>query len=375
VALTGAAVVLRDDVVMADVVFESGMLTAIGTAPRAAVTIDCTGCHLLPGFVDLHTDNIERHLEPRPGQFGDPVRALVAHDAELAAAGITTAFDAITLGGAGADSPRQAAVLGVVDALDRARRADGLLRIDHRLHVRCELSDAALPVLMAAIRSARPPLLSLMNHTPGQGQWRNAEAFQLYYSRRHGLSEREIDVLVLERQASAATVVPSNRAQVLSFAREAAARLASHDDTEPRDIDEAVAAGCSLSEFPTTAEAAACASGRGLAIIAGAPNLVRGNSHSGNVSVAELARAGHFSILASDYRPASLIEAVFALPERCGWPLARAVHTVSLAPAHAMGFADRGDLAVGRRADVIVVKETGYGPVVRETWAAGRRVF
>jgi len=371
---TGASLVLRDRVVRADLHVDHGLIAGIGDAPAGMARLDCAGCIILPGFIDLHTDNVERHVEPRPGMFWSPDHAVLAHDAELAGAGITTAFDAITLGGRLPAVTRQEIADRVIRALDLAGEAR-LLRIDHRLHVRCELSDAALPAIIAQLGSVRPSLVSLMNHTPGQRQWRDLSRFHTHYSRRYGLSAPQLRELIAARQRGEAMVVPANRQHATALAARAHARLASHDDTTAADVDEAAEIGCVLSEFPTSAEAAAQASARGLAVIAGAPNLVCGASHSGNVSALDLARSGHVQVLSSDYCPSSLLQAVFLLHEREGWPLADASRLVSLAPAQAMGLDDRGEIAPGRRADLIVAQQTSLGPVIRETWANGVRVF
>jgi alpha-D-ribose 1-methylphosphonate 5-triphosphate diphosphatase len=396
VVFTGGSLVLADRVVEADLVIEGGAIVAVAESggalqPRHATVVDCAGCDILPGFIDLHTDNVERHVEVRPGMFWPPERAVLGHDAEMASAGVTTAFDAITLGGGFADRLRQEAAIATIAAFDRAR-AEGLLRIEHHLHIRCELSDAGLPALLDRLDrlerldgldglggsgrcGLHAQIVSLMNHTPGQRQWRDLNKFRAHYVQRYGLSDAELTTLIAARQHNEREALPANRQHAIDFAARAAARLASHDDTEASDVDDAAAAGCVLSEFPTTALAAAHAAASGLAVIAGAPNLVRGASHSGNVSAADLASAGHLHVLASDYSPASLLQAVYLLRDRHGWPLADAARIVSLTPARIMGLDDRGEIAVGRRADVIVVSHTGVGTVIRETWVGGRRVF
>lgn len=380
VVLTGGSLVLADRVVVdADLLIEDGAIAAIaGMAgalrPGHATIVACAGCDILPGFIDLHTDNVERHVEVRPGMFWPPERAVLGHDAELASAGVTTAFDAVTLGGGFADRVRQDAAMATIAAFERAR-AEGLLRIEHHLHLRCELSDAELPALIDRLGDVRARIVSLMNHTPGQRQWRDLGKFRTHYVQRYGLSDAELTALIAARQHNEREALPANRQHAIALAARTAARLASHDDTEASDVDDAASAGCVLSEFPTTAVAAAHAAARGLAVIAGAPNLVRGASHSGNVSATELARAGHLHILSSDYSPASLLQAVYFLRDRDGWPLAEAARTVSLTPARIMGLDDRGEIAAGCRADVIVVSHTGVGPVIRETWVGGQRVF
>src|SRR5581483_4370275 len=155
---------------------DDGVIAGIGSAPASAERIECSGCYILPGFVDLHTDNLERHVELRPGVFRSPEKAVLAHDAELAGTGVTTAFDAVTLGGGFEDHTRQTLAVRTIEALNRARD-EGLLRIDHRLHLRCELSDAALPAIIDSLGPVQADLVSLMNHTPGQRQWRNLDKF------------------------------------------------------------------------------------------------------------------------------------------------------------------------------------------------------
>jgi alpha-D-ribose 1-methylphosphonate 5-triphosphate diphosphatase len=216
--LSGASLVLRDDIVRADLHIEDGLIAAIGERPAGAALIDCSDCCILPGLVDLHTDNVERHVEPRPGTFWAAEHAVMAHDAELAGAGITTAFDAITLGGGFAEERRQASSLRVIEALGAARGAN-LLRIDHRLHLRCELSDAALPDIIAKVADVSPQIVSLMNHTPGQRQWRNLDKFRAHYARRYGLSEAELNALIATRQGSETTIVPANRRQAIATSR------------------------------------------------------------------------------------------------------------------------------------------------------------
>jgi alpha-D-ribose 1-methylphosphonate 5-triphosphate diphosphatase len=347
-------------------------INAVHGAPSRR--IDCAGDYLLPGLIEIHTDNLERHIEPRPGTFWNTDRAVLSHDAELAAAGITTAFDAITLGGDVGERARERAYLDAIGSIDCAQ-SQGLLRAEHRLHLRCELGS---PRLLEHLRCARdrrePRLVSLMEHVPGQGQWLDVERFRRHYARRYTLSEQDLDALIERRRADQTAFSAANRATIVEQAREHGWTLASHDDAVSEDVERAQQANCTIAEFPTTLEAAREAHRRGMYVTSGAPNLVRGGSHSGNVAASALASEGLVDIFSSDYCPSSLLHAVFCLAKMAGVPLNAAVATVSTNPARALDLHDRGRIEEGTRADLIRVRDTPQGPVVVAAWCAGRQI-
>lgn len=335
---------------------------------------DLGGDWLLPGLVELHTDNLERHVTPRPKVSFAMAGALQAHDAEMAAAGITTVFDAIGVGDPYDDGFRardQSALLHALDTMDAA----GVLRADHRVHVRCELPAANARELFAPFaRHPRLALISLMDHTPGQRQWHDLGHARVFYTGRKGWSDAKFDHEVrLAPQRQEAYAEP-NRRWFVDFALTHRVPLATHDDTTVEHVDQALALGACMSEFPTTLAAAARACELGLATVAGAPNVVRGASHSGNVSALTLAREGLLDALSSDYAPSTLLAAAWVLMREAGFSPASAVALVSLGPARACGLADRGDIAVGQRADLVRVRELAGTPVVREVWRGGQRV-
>jgi alpha-D-ribose 1-methylphosphonate 5-triphosphate diphosphatase len=345
-----------------------------GPTATAAHSIDCQGDFVLPGLIELHTDNLERHLKPRPGTAWNAARAILSHDAELAAAGITTAWDAISLGNdLGADA-MQSTYLDEITAIVSAG-AERLLRVDHHLHFRCELSSPHLQRhLERAGRVGTPRLVSLMDHTPGQGQWTDIERFRKHYGGRYDLEPQQLDALIARRQQTRLQFAAENRRAALDFARRRSCVLASHDDTGVASIEQSYGDSCTLAEFPTSLEAARSARERGMFVIAGAPNLVRGGSHSGNVAVAELVRADLCDILSSDYYPASLLQAVFMLARDFALPLHDAVARGTILPARALRLVDRGSIEEGHRADLVRVRETSCGPVVIAVWSAGRQV-
>lgn len=336
---------------------------------------DWDGDWLLPGLVELHTDNLEKHLVPRPGVIWNATSATVTHDAQCAAAGITTVLDSIVIGDMDNGGTRSQTYQASIDALHACRR-DGLMRVEHLLHLRCEVS--APDIVANFERFADDPLVelvSVMDHTPGQRQWRDLVKYRRYSERNGSLRDHEYDELVRERTEQQALYAGSHRALVVAGCQARGIPLASHDDTEIEHVELARDERVAVSEFPTTVRAAQAARAAGMAIVMGGPNLVAGGSHSGNVAAAELAELGLLDILSSDYVPASLLQSAFLLRDNLGWSVPRAVATVTRNPALAIGLADRGEIAPGRRADFIRVREVGGMPIVRGAWARGERAY
>ena len=370
--LKNARVVMRNEVVHGAVAIRDGKILSIEKADSGT---DLEGDLLIPGLVELHTDNFERHLMPRPKVRWPEMPALFGHDAEIAAAGITTVFDALGIGDVGLEGMRGQDMSTVLDAIDSAE-AQGLLRADHKLHVRCELPAPNLMELFEPFRGReRVGLISVMDHTPGQRQWENLEHARVYYCGKKGWSEETFMKSVAEARDKQERYAIPHRRYFVGYAREEGIRLASHDDTLPEHVAQAKDEGVAISEFPTRVEAARAARENGLSIVMGAPNVVRGGSHSGNVAALELARLDLLDSLSSDYVPASLLLAAFKLVSGAGFTMPQALATVSLNPARALGLEDRGEIAPGLRADLVQVHLVGENqPVVRAVWREGKRV-
>jgi alpha-D-ribose 1-methylphosphonate 5-triphosphate diphosphatase len=345
-----------------------------GAAPEHGENLD--GDLLLPGLVELHTDHLEAHYVPRPKVHWDPVAAVVAYDGQLATSGITTVLDSLRIWREGLAVETSGDPVILADAIGFARDAE-LLRADHFLHLRCEVP---MPGVVAEAKEliARPDvrLLSLMDHTPGQRQFRDEEKLRAYYRGKNGgMTDAELDVLFERRTGYQRLHAEKNHRELVALAQGSSVALASHDDTSLEHVDEAIRDGVSIAEFPTTSDAAKALHAADIKILMGAPNLVRGGSHSGNIATAELAGAGMLDVLSSDYVPASLLMAALMLPVRVPTiDLPAAVRTVTKTPAQAVGLADRGEIAVGRRADLIRVRTVGNVPVVRCVWRTGSRV-
>jgi alpha-D-ribose 1-methylphosphonate 5-triphosphate diphosphatase len=374
--IANARIVTADEAFTGSLSIDGDHFAELWPGPTAARdTEDWSGDYLLPGLVELHTDNLEKHLMPRPKVNWPIVPAIVAHDAQVAAAGITTVLDALSVGDIDTDSVRVQTLSGCSEGLRAAAQA-GVLRADHLLHIRLELAqENLLEMFEPFLQDERLRLVSLMDHTPGQRQWTDIGHYRTYVTGKRGWSEEKVDSMLerlLDRQQRN---VAGNRAAIIErcSARAQPVPLATHDDTTVDHVAEGVSEGVSISEFPTTLTAARAAREHGLGIIMGAPNVVRGGSHSGNVSAAELARHDLLDVLSSDYVPASLLHAAFLLQEE-GFSLPKAIATVSRNPARMIGLSDRGEIAPGLRADYLRVHLVNGYPVVLGVWKAGRQI-
>jgi alpha-D-ribose 1-methylphosphonate 5-triphosphate diphosphatase len=374
--LANAQIVTRDDCFRGSVVVTNGRIAAVAAGTtRVAGAIDLDGDFLIPGLVELHTDGMERHFAPRPGVSWPRQGAILAHDAQLAAWGITTVLDAIAVGDINEESPRVTMLHDMFEAV-RAVTADGLARAEHFLHLRCELTFEHVVENFAAFAGdPRVRLVSLMDHTPGQRQFIDIDKYRVYYRGKYHLSESEIDRFIARQRGAHERFAAGHRRAILELCQARGLALASHDDATPAHIAEAAEAGVVVAEFPTTLEAASAARAHDLKVLMGGPNIVLGGSHSGNVSAAELARRGLLDVVASDYVPSSLLQSAFILAHGdFGLSLAEAVAKVSATPARLVGLDDRGEIREGLRADLAWVKQTASGPVTRAVWREGRRV-
>jgi alpha-D-ribose 1-methylphosphonate 5-triphosphate diphosphatase len=373
--LTNALLVLRDETILGTIVMHGTVIADIQAGvSHSRSAIDLAGDTVVPGVVDVHTDNLERQVQPRSLARWPSRSAMVAHDAQCAAAGVTTVLDALCLGDLGFDKERIKTFRdGVVD-LDALTHA-GLLKADHFLHLRCEVPAVDMLELLDPV--ADHPLvrmISLMDHSPGVGQYANID-FYRRLRRQGGLDEETVERRIQEMQAQRALWRDPNRKALLDRVRGTTIALASHDDRTEEEIAENAADGIRISEFPVTMEAAVAAKRAGMQVIAGAPNIVRGGSHSGNVAAADLVRAGAVDAFASDYVPPSLVEAAFQCARDEGISLPEAIAMISDHPAQMSGLRDRGRLETGLRADVARVHLHGTLPIVRQVWRAGERVI
>ncbi len=374
IILTNAVLVLPDAVREGTVVLSDGRIVDVQPGrSHAAGALDMAGDYLMPGVVDVHTDNLERQVQPRQNARWPSRSAMVAHDIQCAAAGVTTVLDALCVGDLGFDTERlQTSRDGVAD-LD-ALADTGLLKSEHFLHLRCEMPAAdVLGMADGLADHPRVRMMSLMDHSPGVGQYADLERYRSI-RRRDGIPEERIERRIHELTAQRERLRTPNRRALLARFAPLDVVIASHDDETEAEVAENHADGIRISEFPVTLAAAKAARAHGMEIIAGAPNIVRGGSHSGNIAAADLVRADIVDAFASDYVPASLVEAAFRCVDLAGITLAQAVALVTDRPARMSHLADRGRIATGLRADLARVHVHDGLPIVRQVWRAGERV-
>ena len=372
--LTNARLVLADEVVLGTAVLDGTRIVEVQPGRSALPgAVDLGGDYLVPGVVDVHTDNLERQVQPRSNARWPSRSAMLAHDAQCAAAGVTTVLDALCLGDLGFDKDRVQTFHEGVRDLD-ALTGTGLLKSDHYLHLRCELPAPDMMALLDPV--AEHPLVrmvSLMDHSPGVGQYASLDRYRAL-KRREGLTDDVIERRIVMLTEQRTRYRAANRCGLLTRIGQRDVALASHDDETIDEIRENVADSIMISEFPVTLLAATEARRHGMQVVAGAPNIVRGGSHSGNVGAAELVRARAVDAFASDYVPAALIEAAFLCADAGDVTLPAAIAMLTDVPARMVHLPDRGRIARDLRADLVRVHVHQGMPVTRQVWRAGERV-
>lgn len=376
IIFANARLVLENEVVTGAVHLADGVITAIETGSAVpAGAVDMQGDYVAPGLIELHTDNLERHMTPRPKVDWPHRAAILAHDRELAGTGITTVFDAIRVGSIVSEGDRYAKYARNMADEILAMRAAGGLRISHHIHLRAEICSETLAEELAEFGPEdRVGIVSMMDHTPGQRQFRDVSKFEAYVRGKHGYTAAEFESYVEFLCGLQLKFGAAHEAATVAAAGRFGATLASHDDTTAEQVGTSHGYGVRLAEFPTTVEAADACHASGIANMMGAPNLIRGGSHSGNVAASELAQMDRLDILSSDYVPAALLMAAVQLGDLWG-NLARGIATVTRRPAESVGLTDRGTIRIGKRADLIRFSRLGDMAMLKETWSAGQRVF
>ena len=371
-----AKIITENAIIQGTLMFADGVIRSIDSgrsAPSGA--IDCEGDYVAPGLIELHTDNLERHLTPRPKVNWPKRAAVLGHDRELAGAGITSVFDALRVGSE-ADQKRQGYLRYARETVDHIldqinHRA---LKVSHHIHLRAELcTETLVEELYEFSENDRVRLVSLMDHTPGQRQFRDLSKHREYLVGKHGYNDAEVEAHWTKLRELQTLYLEKNRAATVAYATEVGAILASHDDTTLEDVLESDRLGITVAEFPTTLEAAEACRAKAQFIVMGAPNIVRGGSHSGNVAAQELAAAGLLDILSSDYVPAALLNAAVCLGIFLE-DMAAGIRTVTACPADAVGFDDRGRIAPEKRADLVRFAMHDGLPIIKSVWSRGQRI-
>lgn len=372
--LSNARIVLENDILHGSVQVRDGLITDISEGVSQSGE-DFEGDYLLPGLVELHTDHLETHFSPRAGMKWNAIAAIQAHDTQVAGSGITTVLDCLRMGSGEEGGFARGEMRELANAIEMAGR-ENRLRAEHLLHLRCEVSTADVVEQFSDFENdPAVRLVSLMDHAPGQRQFQTMDQYIFYYKIKRGLSDEAFDAFVKRRLEASERYAAPHRDALAAHCAKAGITLASHDDATLDHVDESIGHGVRLAEFPTSIAAAEASHKAGLAVLMGAPNVVRGQSHSGNIAASDLARLGVLDVLSSDYVPFSLMHAPFILSDEIETvSLADAIAMVSATPARTIGLDDRGRIATGLRADLVRVHRKSGVPVCRAVWRQGNRV-
>ncbi|HDS5550963.1 TPA: alpha-D-ribose 1-methylphosphonate 5-triphosphate diphosphatase [Klebsiella aerogenes] len=376
--INNVKLVLEDETINGSLEVQEGRIYAFAESQsRLPGALDGEGGWLLPGLIELHTDNLDKFFTPRPKVDWPAHSAMSSHDALMVASGITTVLDAVAIGDVRDGGDRLENLEKMINAVEETQKR-GLNRAEHRLHLRCELPHhTTLPLFEKLVDREPVTLVSLMDHSPGQRQFANREKYREYYQGKYQLSGEQMLRFEEEQMALAAAWSQPNRQAIAAMCRERQIALASHDDATHEHVAESHRLGSVIAEFPTTLAAAQASRQHGMNVLMGAPNIVRGGSHSGNVAAHQLAASGLVDILSSDYYPASLLDAAFRIADSDdnAFTLAQAVRLVSKHPAQALGLHDRGVIAEGKRADLVLAHRRGEHVHIDHVWRQGKRVF
>lgn len=337
-------------------------------------TIDAQGNYLLPGFVDLHSDAIEKGIEPRPNTYFPVDIAVFELDKKIAACGITTMYHSLSFAEMEVGLRSNSTAAGIIRDISKFSHK---LKVNTKIHARFEITDmGAVPFLEGLIQDDLIQLFSFMDHSPGQGQFRDITSYKSYYGPVYGKSDLEMDGIIDRKLRSREGDAPQVIENLVGLCRKNGIAIASHDDDSREKIEWLQKMGIAMTEFPVNIEALGAAREYGISVCFGSPNVLRGQSQARNLSARDAISRGFGDILCSDYSPMSMLHAVLTL-ERLGiLPLHEAVNMVSLNPARAVGIADRtGSLEEGKDADILIVDHSNEFFHILKTFVGGREVF
>ncbi|TBR42526.1 alpha-D-ribose 1-methylphosphonate 5-triphosphate diphosphatase [Marinomonas agarivorans] len=376
--LTNANIVLANEVIKGSLLVEDGKIQRIDQGKVSLpAAIDCHAGYITAGMIELHTDNMEKHFTPRPGVAWPAIPAFKVHDAQMVSAGITSVFDAISIGDVIEGSERVKNLTRMVEAIHESTTRE-LTRADHFLHLRCEVSHKdTLENFHTLLAQTPVHLVSVMDHSPGQRQFAKLDKYREYYQGKYKLSASELEDFIQRQTEASALYSDPFRQAICSTCNEQSIPLASHDDATQDHVEESYAYNMAIAEFPTTFTAANAAHQKGMQVLMGAPNVVRGGSHSGNIAAHELAAEGVLDILSSDYYPASLLDSAFKIAqlESNSYDIPQAIALVTSNPAQAVGLNDRGKIASGYAADLVLSHPQEDHVHIKQVWKNGQRAF
>ncbi len=357
-------------------VVENGFITEVrsGRMPGAHKRIDAKGRLVLPGFVDIHSDAIEKEIEPRPRSYFPFDIAIAELDKKMAASGITTIYHSLSFAEHEIGLRKNETAAAIVKKINNMIPN---LSVNTKAHVRYEITDTtAVTFLEELVHGGSVHLMSFMDHTPGQGQFKEVMEFKKYYGAVYQKHATELDRMIEQKLS----VLQDTKEEILGYLIGLCKRyeipLASHDDDTAAKIDWMRSMGITITEFPVNLETARHASSQGLYVCVGAPNILRGNSVIKNLSARQAVGDDCVDIICSDYVPMAVLHAVFILHRTLALPLHEVAKMASLYPAEAVGISGyTGSLEAGKAADLIIVDQTDAIPRIKKTFVSGREVF
>ena len=354
---------------------ENGKITEIGQGTLSGTReIDVQGNYLFPGFVDMHSDAIEKGIEPRPNTFFPVDIAVFELDKKIASCGITTMFHSLSFAEMEVGLRSNSSAAGIIRQINEFAAK---LKVHTKIHARFEITDmAAIPYLEGLIRDDLIHLFSFMDHSPGQGQFRDISSYKSYYGPVYGKSDAEMDGIIDRKRRAREEGAPDAIERLVTLCKEHSISIASHDDDSREKIEWLKELGVGMTEFPVNIEAVRAAREHGISVCLGSPNVLRGESQARNLSAREAISWGYGDILCSDYAPMTMLHAVLALERLEILPLHEAVNMVSLNPARAVGIAGQtGSLEVGKDADMLIVDPSEGFPRILSTFIGGKEVY
>lgn len=346
--------------------------------------IDAEGAYIMPGFIDLHSDNIERVAQPRPQSLIDFDIAIREQEKQLICQGITTMYHSLTIANSGESKASEAKAKMLLRTPENHKKLVEVIRkhnegdhlIHHRFHCRYDITNTCgYDMLINFIKNRDMQLMSFVDHTPGQGQYRDLEFFK-----KHIMGDNQSDAekdKILQERMNAAKITSKQIEDAAKMAKEAGIPMASHDDDSIEKLDYVMNnLGVNICEFPIELGVAKEAHKRGLMVVVGANNILMGRSHSNNLSALEAIKNDCADILVSDYFPASLLHAVFKIADQKVLPLYKAVNMATYNPACAVGIGDTtGSIEEGKIADLLIVGKKDRMPVVHAAFVDGKKVL
>jgi len=380
ICIYNAQIILPDKVVKGYILIDGQRISEVvegscsGVRGYSDVTeIDAEGCYVMPGMIDLHSDAIEKEIQPRPNTLFPIDMSFYELEKKLAVSGITTMYHSLTLSDEWGVRDINM-VIDIIRSINRLKQTRPM--INHKIHLRYELTFVAgVSVLESFIKDKSIEYMSYMDHTPGQGQFKDAELLKHFTMEHHGMKELEFDQFLDRTYENQARIDWFKLLNLAKVAKLKGIRLASHDDDTREKIDTLLKWEGKVSEFPINLETAAYARSKGVHVCVGAPNIIRGQSHSNNLKAIEAITNDAADIICSDYLPSAMLPAVFHLT-REGIRLTEAVKMVTLNPAMALGIDnDVGSLEVGKSADLIIVEMHQDYPILRKALVGGDIVF